>query len=121
MAQSVSDSRREPATFVDALAHAMNQALGAVGNTVVYTEPVEARPMDQMAALKELVNDMNAGNVDLLMIVGANPVYDAPQDLHFAEAMNKVPLRVGHSLYKDETSQALPLAHQCHALPGAVG
>ncbi|MFZ0704966.1 MAG: TAT-variant-translocated molybdopterin oxidoreductase [Candidatus Korobacteraceae bacterium] len=90
---------------VHALAHAMNQALGAVGNTVIYTDPIEAKPMDQMAALKELVNDMNGGNVDLLMIVGANPVYDAPQDLHFADAMNKVPLRVGHSLYKDETSQ----------------
>ncbi len=90
---------------VHALAHAMNQALGAVGNTVVYTDPVEAKPMDQMAALKELVNDMNAGNVDLLMIIGSNPVYDAPQDLHFADAMNKVPLRVAHSLYKDETTQ----------------
>jgi molybdopterin-containing oxidoreductase family iron-sulfur binding subunit len=89
---------------VHALAHAMNQALGAVGNTVIYTDPVEAKPMDQMAALKELVNDMNAGNVDLLLIIGSNPVYDAPQDLHFADAMNKVPLRVGHSLYKDETS-----------------
>ena len=43
---------------------------------------------------------MNAGHVDLLMIVGGNPVYDAPQDLHFADAMNKVPLRVQHSLYQ---------------------
>ena len=90
---------------VHALAHAMNQALGAVGTTVVYTDPIEAKPMDQLAALKELVNDMNAGHVDLLMIVGSNPVYDAPQDLHFADAMNKVPLRVQHSLFNDETSQ----------------
>ncbi len=89
---------------VHALAHAMNQALGAVGNTVVYTEAVEAKPMDQMAALKELVNDMNAGRVDLLMIVGGNPVYDAPQDLHFADAMDKVALRVQHSLFHDETT-----------------
>ena len=94
----------QPAS-VHALAHAMNQALGAVGNTVVYTDPIEAKPMDQLAAMKDLVNDMNAGNVDLLMIIGGNPVYDAPQDLKFAEAMNKVPLRVRHSLYKDETSQ----------------
>ena len=90
---------------VHALAHAMNQALGAVGNTVIYTDRIEAKPMDQMSALKELVNDMNAGNVDLLMIIGTNPVYDAPQDLRFADAMNKVPLRVAHSLYKDETTQ----------------
>ena len=47
---------------------------------------------------------MNAGNVDLLMIIGGNPVYDAPQDLHFADAMDKVALRVQHSLYHDETT-----------------
>jgi molybdopterin-containing oxidoreductase family iron-sulfur binding subunit len=94
----------QPAS-VHALAHAMNQALGAVGNTVVYTEPIEAKPSDQLADLKQLVNDMNSGSVDLLMIVGANPVYNAPQDLHFADAMGKVPLRVANSLYKDETSQ----------------
>ena len=34
---------------VHALAHAMNQALGNVGQTVVYTEPVEAEPVDQLA------------------------------------------------------------------------
>ena len=56
---------------VHALAHAMNQALGAAGNTVIYTDPVEAKPQDQTAALKELVGDMNAGKVDLLLIVGA--------------------------------------------------
>ena len=93
----------QPAS-VHALAHAMNQALGAVGNTVVYSEPVEAKPMDQLGALKELVSDMNAGNVDMLVIMGGNPVYDAPQDLQFAQAMNKVPLRVQHSLYHDETT-----------------
>ena len=31
---------------VHALAHAMNQALGAAGNTVIYTDPVEAKPQD---------------------------------------------------------------------------
>ena len=46
---------------------------------------------------------MNAGKVDLLIIVGSNPVYDAPADFDFADAMDKVPLRVQHSLYQDET------------------
>ena len=62
-----------------------------------YTDPVEAKPQDQTAALKELVGDMNAGKVDLLLIVGGNPVYDAPADLKFADAMDKVQLRVQHS------------------------
>ena len=89
---------------VHALAHAMNQALGAVGTTVFYTDPVEAKPQDQTAALKELVGEMKAGKVDLLLIVGGNPVYDAPADLKFAAEMGKVQLRVQHSLYQNETT-----------------
>jgi molybdopterin-containing oxidoreductase family iron-sulfur binding subunit len=89
---------------VHALAHAMNQALGAAGNAVIYTDPVEAKPMDQLGALKDLVGEMNSGKVDLLLVVGGNPVYDAPQDLQLAQAMDKVPLRVQHSLYQNETT-----------------
>ena len=89
---------------VHALAHAMNQALGNVGRTVVYTDPVEAEPTDQLASLGDLVADMNAGKVDLLVIVSGNPVFTAPVDLGFADAMNKVQLRVHLGLYHDETS-----------------
>src|SRR5208283_1714123 len=89
---------------VHALAHAMNQALGAVGNTVIYTDTVEAKPTMQVAAMQELVADMTAGKVDLLIILGGNPVYEAPADFEFAAAMDKVPLRVQHSLYQNETT-----------------
>ena len=88
---------------VHALAHAMNQSLGAVGNTVFYTESVQVKPQEQTAALKNLVGEMNAGKVDMLLMVGVNPVYDAPVDFGFAQAMDKVPLRVQHALYKNET------------------
>src|SRR5204863_1665767 len=54
---------------VHALAHAMNQALGNVGRTVVYTDPVDANPINQTESLKELVADMRAGKVDLLIIL----------------------------------------------------
>ncbi|HZT77175.1 MAG TPA: TAT-variant-translocated molybdopterin oxidoreductase [Vicinamibacterales bacterium] len=93
---------------VHALAHAMNQALGNVGRTLVYTDPVEAEPVDQLASLRDLVSDMNAGKVDLLVILGGNPVYTAPPDLQFAAALGKVPLRVHLGLHDDETSA------QCH-------
>jgi len=89
---------------VHALAHAMNAALGAVGNTVIYTDPVEAKPEDQTTALEELVDDMNGGKVDLLLIVGGNPVYDAPADFKFGEALGKVQLRVQHSVFQNETT-----------------
>jgi molybdopterin-containing oxidoreductase family iron-sulfur binding subunit len=82
----------------------MNQTLGNVGKTVMYTSPVEAEPIDQLQSLRDLVADMSDGKVDVLVILGGNPVYTAPVDLRFTDAMNKVPLRVHLSLYDDETS-----------------
>ncbi|MBM3775638.1 MAG: 4Fe-4S dicluster domain-containing protein, partial [Acidobacteria bacterium] len=90
---------------VHALAHAMNQALGNAGRTVVYTEPIEARPVDPVESLRELAREMAAGSVELLVIVGANPVYTAPADLRFREALDKVKLRVHMGLYADETAE----------------
>ena len=89
---------------VHALAHAINNALGNVGTTVVYTQTSEARPMNQLAGLRELVGEMNAGTVDFLLVMGANPVYSAPADLNFAQSMEKVPLRAHLGLYEDETA-----------------
>jgi len=100
---------------VHALAHAMNQALGSVGATVVYTQPVEAEPVDQIQSLRDLVADMSAGKVDLLVILGGNPVYTAPVDLKFADALGKVQLRAHLSQHVDETSALchwhIPEAH----------
>jgi hypothetical protein len=95
---------------VHALAHAMNAALGNVGKTVVYTEPVDANPGNQTESLRDLVSDMRAGRVDLLVIMGGNPVYDAPADLGFGDCLksSKVELRIYHGLYQNET------AEHCH-------
>ncbi len=70
----------------------MNQALGNVGKTVTYTDPIEGNPADQQESLRQLVADMNAGQVDTLFILGGNPVYSAPADLDFAGALKKVQL-----------------------------
>ncbi|MBM4244190.1 MAG: 4Fe-4S dicluster domain-containing protein [Deltaproteobacteria bacterium] len=100
---------------VHALAHAINAALGNAGKTVVYTEPVEARPELQRDSLAALVKDMRAGSVEVLLILGGNPVYDAPADLDFGAALDRVPLRAHLSLIDDETSRLcqwhLPEAH----------
>jgi molybdopterin-containing oxidoreductase family iron-sulfur binding subunit len=114
----------QPAS-VHALAHVMNAALGNAGRTVVYTDPVEAEPVDQLQSLRDLASDMNAGSVDALIIVGGNPVYTAPADLQFADAMNKVPFRVHLSLYDDETSALchwqIPEAHFLESWSDARG
>ncbi len=89
---------------VHALAHAMNAVLGNVGRTVVYTDPVAAEPIDQLVSLRDLIADLRAGRVDVLLIAGGNPVYTAPVDSGFADALSKVPLRVHLSQQVDETS-----------------
>ncbi|MGD2114522.1 MAG: TAT-variant-translocated molybdopterin oxidoreductase [Acidobacteriota bacterium] len=100
---------------VHVLAHAMNEVLGAVGSTVVYTDPVVAEPVDQVASLRELVTDLEAGAVDTLLILGTNPVFDAPADLGFVDALTRAKLRVHLGLFKDETAEYcqwhLPMTH----------
>jgi molybdopterin-containing oxidoreductase family iron-sulfur binding subunit len=100
---------------VHALAHAMNFALGNVNETVFYTDPVEADPVDETASLRDLVAAMDSGAVDLLVIIGGNPAFTAPADLHFTERLAAVKLRAHLSLYDDETSAVchwhVPEAH----------
>lgn len=100
---------------VHAMAHAMNVALGNAGKSVIYTEPVEANPVDQIQSLHELVQDIQGGQVEALLILGANPVYTAPVDLPFTESFLKVKLRVHLGLYHDETAELchwhVPEAH----------
>ncbi|HTZ96392.1 MAG TPA: TAT-variant-translocated molybdopterin oxidoreductase [Terriglobales bacterium] len=93
--------------IVHALAHGMNQALGNVGKTVFYTDPINANPINQTESLKELVSDMYGGKVDMLFILGGNPAYDAPADFGFAGALKNtnIPLRVHLGLYQDETAE----------------
>jgi MoCo/4Fe-4S cofactor protein with predicted Tat translocation signal len=93
--------------IVHALAHAINQALGNVGRTVIYTDPVDANPVNQIDSIKDLVADMRTGKVDMLFILGGNPAYDAPADLNFADALKNtnIPMRVHLGLYQDETAE----------------
>jgi len=72
---------------LQALAHAMNQALGGVGKAVNYIEPVDVGGAD---SLQSLVADMSAGKVDTLLIFGGNPAYDAPADVAFNTALERL-------------------------------
>ena len=89
---------------VHALAHAMNAALGNVGRTVIYTESIEAQPVHQIESLRQLAADMSNGQVELLLILGGNPLYDAPFDFNFAEGLSRTKHAVHVGLHDDETS-----------------
>jgi molybdopterin-containing oxidoreductase family iron-sulfur binding subunit len=109
----------QQAPEVHALAHAINQALGNTGRTVVYTDPVEAEPVLHNRSLLELIEDMQRGRVETILILGGNPVFAAPADFDFAAQLAKVRQRIHLSLYADETSRLchwhVPMAHYLEA------
>ena len=91
---------------VHAAARAMNETLGNAGTTVTYSPGFEvATPAGTIA---ELAQAMDAGQVEVLLIAGGNPVFTAPADLKFAERLAKVGFVTYHGLHVDET------ANLCH-------
>jgi len=96
----------EAPPLIHVLAHVMNTELGNVGKTVFYSDPIEANSVDQTQSLRDLVNDIDAGRVDTLIILGGNPAYNTPIDLRLDKnRLDKVKLRAHHSLYNNETSE----------------
>jgi molybdopterin-containing oxidoreductase family iron-sulfur binding subunit len=127
-------SRQPPE--VHALAHALNTALNPPNpnpaNTVITYAPVaDPAELDVATDLKALTDAMAGGLVDTLVILGGNPVHDAPADLGFAEKLGKVATTVHASLFVDETSEKctwhVPRAHEYEswgdgqALDGTIG
>ncbi|MEO5923783.1 MAG: TAT-variant-translocated molybdopterin oxidoreductase [Bryobacteraceae bacterium] len=104
---------RQPAA-VHALAHQINQALGA--KTVTYTSAARPDRVDAgIEALRTLTGAMNAGQVNAIIIVSGNPAYSAPADLQFSSALAKVATSIHLGMHVNETASAakwhLPEAH----------
>jgi molybdopterin-containing oxidoreductase family iron-sulfur binding subunit len=95
---------RQPAE-VHALAHRLNAVLGNVGRTVNYVEEPPGPATSDIAALKELTDEMNGDRVSTLVILGGNPAYTAPSDVPFAAALGQVKTSIHLGLYDDETAQ----------------
>ncbi|MEM9882846.1 MAG: TAT-variant-translocated molybdopterin oxidoreductase [Planctomycetota bacterium] len=102
---------------VHALAWSINQHLGNLGEgrPALLTRVPDEEAKPKVDAIAELTDRLNAGGVDTLLILGGNPVFDAPADLGFAGALAKVPTRLHLSHYENETSVAcdwhVPRAH----------
>jgi molybdopterin-containing oxidoreductase family iron-sulfur binding subunit len=101
---------RQP-LLVHLLANVMNFALGNVGKTVVFHEVPEMKE----GGIAELAKALSAGEVETLVILGGNPVYNVPADLDWAKTQRKAKTVVRLAYYEDETSPAcdwhLPMAH----------
>ncbi len=82
----------------------LNQQLGAVGKQVIYRDPINPMPTEQVAELKSLVADLDAGKVEWLILLESNPLYSAPADLNFDQTLlNKAKVTVHLGSYVDET------------------
>ncbi len=101
---------RQP-LIVHLLANAINAALGNVGTTLILLEAPELKA----GSIADLAKELNAGSVDTLVVLGGNPVYNAPADLKWADAQGKAKAVIRLGYYEDESfpknGWSLPLAH----------
>ena len=95
-----------------ALAHWINARLKAPVDWVPSSDPVEADHARQLSALAE---DLRAKRIAALVVIDANPVYDAPDALGLGELIRAAAFSAHLGLYNDETAQAcrwhLPRSH----------
>ncbi len=73
-----------------ALGWAINQKLGCIGSTLQFIDEPDADAPLMTDSLRDLSAAMHRGEVRMLLILGGNPAYDAPADLDFAAAMDRV-------------------------------
>ncbi len=103
---------RQP-PLAHALACAINEVIGASGQTVTYIDPL--LPQDEAAGLTPLADALRGHAVRVLVIAGGNPSYDTPADAEFGKLVQQVPLTLYSGLYESETSRdaqwTLPAAH----------
>ncbi|HEY3451784.1 MAG TPA: 4Fe-4S dicluster domain-containing protein [Myxococcales bacterium] len=95
------------ATQLAAVVALLNYALGNVGSTVLFgLDPLEDPP-SSFAQVQQLVEDLKAGKVAVLLLHHADPLGTLPRSLGAEAALAKVPLVVSFS--------DLPTATDAHA------
>ena len=103
----------------------LHQRLGAWGHTLDAIEPLDGVEGLVPDSLQALVEDIDAGRVDTVLVVGGNPAYDSPGTVDFAEALRRVPFSAHLSLDRNETSGLatwhLPASHDYESWGDARG
>jgi molybdopterin-containing oxidoreductase family iron-sulfur binding subunit len=104
---------------VHAVAHALNAALGNVGQTVRYIDPPDGYAGTSRSSIEALTRDLAAGQVEALIIIGGNPVYTTTPELRLSELVRKAAFSLHLSAYEDETSNVCmwhaPMTHDLEA------
>lgn len=92
---------------VHALGNALNKVLGNFSNTIHLRADRDVERLHHVEALAELSDEMAQGAVNTLLIIGGNPVWDAPVDIKFKSGLGKVASSLHLSLDNNETSRAV--------------
>lgn len=98
---------------VQQMIYVANQLVGAYGNTLTLIEDFQ----DRHAGITDLAAKIKAGEVEQLLIMHSNPVYDAPADLDWAALQKSVKSVYHYSLYENETTELAGIHFSaCHYL-----
>ncbi len=92
----------------------LNKALGAIGKQVNYAAAKPTERVSSHKPLADLIEEMAAGQVDVLIVKDANPVYFMP-DGRFADALGKVGAVIALAESENETvalaDMTIPVTH----------
>ena len=92
------------ATAANLAVHVLNAVAGNVGQTVhldSVSSSASGRPYGEM---ETAIGAMAGGNVDIVMVHGANPAFTLPPASGFVEAFGRVPFKVSFASEPDETA-----------------
>lgn len=101
--QAVLTAGAEHSADVHAAVAAINAALGNAGETIEYIEVPTVDQQDQNLRYKEVVEAMQNGEYDTVVLIGTNPVYNSFSDLDFEQALDQVDTTIHLGLHNDET------------------
>ena len=87
---------------VHAAAWKLNQELGNLGATIEFTQPLDADRPSGVESLKQLA--AQSSNIKTLLILGGNPVFDAPADLDVGKTISSIGTTIHCTLHRNETS-----------------
>ena len=90
------------ATELCAAVNLLNYAAGNVGRTVRFGADLAAG--DGYRGLVQLATAIDGGQVSVLLVHDANPVYALPKATGFADKLKRVPFKVAVSPFLDETA-----------------
>jgi molybdopterin-containing oxidoreductase family iron-sulfur binding subunit len=85
------------------IVNAINHELGNYSKTIDLSTPLNIHQGDDKE-VEQLTNELVAGNVDALLVYGANPVYSLPNGNDFGSAIANAKLSVSFSEFADETA-----------------